>query len=320
MARLAQHRTREAFGAIVAIRFCRDTDRLSGPGQDDEWPFRYSADKASSILVAGKGKERATAPRPAAFSEEPLPIETHLRGGEGFLESRQGWKSYPLFKGSTPILAGMKSHVSVLSPGHCPHPPHCHLEEELLVVLDGEAEILIANSPDPSVAAVKRFGPGSFVYYPAYQHHTIRNVATAPVTYLMFKWQAAPFEVHEPLGTTLSGIGGRFAEAQAAPRKMRVLFEGPTSFLGKLHAHVTELQPGGGYGAHADKYDVAIIVFSGTSRLWEKLLVPAVRSITPPANSTAAECRSGQILVFEFHGPNAGRKRARRHAAEIPER
>ncbi len=189
------------------------------PDKIDEWPFRYSTEKPNSILVAGKGTERATAPRPAAFSEEPLPIETHLRGGEGFLESRQGWKSYPLFKGSTPILAGMKSHVSVLSPGHCPHPPHCHVEEELLVVLDGEAEILIATSPDPSDAAVKRFGPGSFVYYPAYQHHTIRNVATAPVTYLMFKWQAAPFEVHEPLGTTLSDIGGRFAEAQAGAAK-----------------------------------------------------------------------------------------------------
>src|SRR4029450_14038823 len=95
-------------------------------------PCCNSAERRSSILVAGEGKERATAPRPAAFAEEPLPIETQLRGGEGFLESRQGWKSYPLFKGSTPILAGMSAHVSVLSPGHCPHPPHCHIEEEIL--------------------------------------------------------------------------------------------------------------------------------------------------------------------------------------------
>ena len=83
--------------------------------------------------------------------------------------------------------------------------------------MDGEAEILIADSADPADAAVKRFGPGSIVYYPAYQHHTIRNVAAAPVTYLMFKWQAAPFEVREPLDTTLSDIGGRFA----TPRERR---------------------------------------------------------------------------------------------------
>jgi mannose-6-phosphate isomerase-like protein (cupin superfamily) len=315
------HNTGHARRSALLLQYATAGTPVALPDLDkiDAWPFRYSAEKASTILVAGKGKERAAAPRPAAFTEEPLPIETQLRGGEGFLESRQGWKSYPLFKGSTPILAGMKAHVSVLSPGHCPHPPHRHVEEELLVVLDGEAEILIANSPDPSDAAVKRFGPGSFVYYPAYQHHTIRNVATAPVTYLMFKWQAAPFEVLEPLGTTLSGIGERFAGSQAAPRKMRVLFEGPTSFLGKLHAHVTELQPGGGYDAHADKYDVAIIVFSGTVETLGKTLGPG-GSVYYAAGQRHGMRNVGKesakYLVFEFHGPNASRKAARRHAAE----
>jgi quercetin dioxygenase-like cupin family protein len=315
------HNTGHARRSALLLQYATAGTPVALPDLDkiDAWPFRYSAEKASTILVAGKGKERAAAPRPAAFTEEPLPIETQLRGGEGFLESRQGWKSYPLFKGSTPILAGMKAHVSVLSPGHCPHPPHRHVEEELLVVLDGEAEILIANSPDPSDAAVKRFGPGSFVYYPAYQHHTIRNVATAPVTYLMFKWQAAPFEVLEPLGTTLSGIGERFAGSQAAPRKMRVLFEGPTSFLGKLHAHVTELQPGGGYDAHADKYDVAIIVFSGTVETLGKTLGPG-GSVYYAAGQRHGMRNVGKeaakYLVFEFHGPNASRKAARRHAAD----
>jgi quercetin dioxygenase-like cupin family protein len=104
---------------------------------------------------------------------------------------------------------------------------------------------------------------------------------------------------------------------------MRVLFEGPTSFLGKLHAHVTELQPGGGYGAHADKYDVAIIVFSGTVETLGKTLGPG-GSIYYAAGELHGMRNVGKdaakYLVFEFHGPNAGRKRARRHAAESPER
>jgi mannose-6-phosphate isomerase-like protein (cupin superfamily) len=319
------HNTGRGRRSALLLQYASAGTTIAFPDLDkiDEWPFRYSAEEPSSILVSGKGTERSAAPRPAAFSEEPLPIETHLRGGEGFLESRQGWKSYPLFKGSTPILAGMKAHVSVLSPGHCPHPPHRHVEEELLVVLDGEAEILIANSPDPTDAAVKRFGPGSFVYYPAYQHHTIRNVSAAPVTYLMLKWQAAPLEVQEPLGTTLSGIGGRVAEVQAAPKIMRVLFEGPTAFLGKLHAHVTELMPGGGYRPHADKYDVAIIVFSGTVETLGSTL-GAGGSVYYAAGQRHGMRNVGKdaakYLVFEFHGANGGRKAARRQAVDGPRR
>jgi uncharacterized cupin superfamily protein len=302
--------TGNARRSALLLQFASAGTPIAFPDLDklDEWPFCFSAEKPKSILVAGKGKEKAGAPRPAGFSEPPLPIKTHLREGEGFVESRAGWKSYPLFKGSTPILTGMKAHVSVLSPGHCPHPPHCHLEEELLVVLDGEAEILIANSPDPSDATVKRFGPGSLVYHPAYQRHTIRNVAAAPVTYLMFKWQAAPLEVQEPLGTTLSDIGGRSAGAQGRPRTMRVLFEAPTSFLGKLHAHVTELQPGGGYPAHADRYDVAIIVFSGTVETLGRTLGPG-GSVYYAAGQNHGMQNVGQdpakYLVFEFHGPSA---------------
>ena len=33
-----------------------------------------------------------------------------------------------------------------LSPGHSPHPPHTHVEEEILIVLQGEADILIAEA------------------------------------------------------------------------------------------------------------------------------------------------------------------------------
>ena len=227
------HNTGPAKRSALILQYAAAGTPVVFPDLDklDRWPFCFSAERPSSLLVAGKGVESASMPRPAGFSEKPLPIDTYLRGGEGFLASSDGWKPYRLINGSTPILAGMKAHVSVLSPGHCPHPPHCHIQEELLVVLDGEAEILIADSPDPADAAVKRCGPGSFVYYPAYQHHTIRNVAAAPVTYLMFKWQAAPFEVREPLDTTLSDIGGRFAAPRGTPRTTRVLFEGPTAYL-----------------------------------------------------------------------------------------
>ena len=52
-------------------------------------------------------------------------------------------------------------------------------------MLNGEAEILIAKGADPDGARIKRLVAGSFVYYPAYQYHTIRNSSfDSPVTYL----------------------------------------------------------------------------------------------------------------------------------------
>src|SRR5204862_42584 len=42
-----------------------------------------------------------------------------------------------------------------------------------------------------------------------------------------------------------------------------VIFDRPTRYLRKLQGHVTVLEPGAGYDAHADAYDVAIVVLEG---------------------------------------------------------
>src|SRR5262249_20937784 len=127
------------------------------------------------------GAERVSASRgtirPAVMQVDDPMISTHVQTialplAEDPVEK---WLPYPLFAGQTPAHDHMACHVSVLSPGHCPHPPHEHVEEELLIILDGEAEILIADGPQPDGARVERLRAGSFVYYPAHQYHTIRN-------------------------------------------------------------------------------------------------------------------------------------------------
>jgi uncharacterized cupin superfamily protein len=273
-----------------------------------DWPFKFSAAPPKTLLICGKSDAKTIVPPPKAKPANRRPIGTKVHLGDGFHASDTGWKPYPLFRGSTRNVPDMGCHVSVLNPGHSPHPPHAHAQEELLVVLRGEPEILIAESADPAGARIERLLPGSFVYYPAYQYHTLRNSSKAPVTYLMFKWTADPVEADHRLGTTVADIGGIDAPPSSKPRSVRVLFEAPTAYLGKLQAHVTDLQPGGGYAPHADKHDVGILVFSGTVETVGQTVGPG-GSIFYAAGEPHGMRNVGdgpaRYLVFEFHRSKA---------------
>jgi len=269
-----------------------------------EWPFRSTSVEPPSIMVAGKSKSGNVVPPPSACPWAG-PVFSQVHVGSGFEEGSDGWTPYHLFQGTTPLLADMESHVSVLSPGYSPHAPHCHVQEELLIVLRGEAEILIGEGPDPNGAQVKRLRPGSFVYYPAYQYHTIRNTSASPVTYLMYKWQAAPAEVSHPMQTQTFDINGVSEPSPLQPMSISVLFEAPTAYLGKLQAHVTDLQVGAGYPAHIDEYDVAVVVLTGKVETLGTTLGPGGTVFYvagEPHGMRNVGDEPARYLVFEFHG------------------
>jgi quercetin dioxygenase-like cupin family protein len=192
-------------------------------------------------------------------------------------------------------------HISVLSPEHSPHSAaQTHLQEELLIILDGEAEVLVDGKN-----SYQRLGRGSFVHWPAYMPHTLRNVSCSPVTYAVLKWRAAPIEVGQPLRTATFHMGEPSGRSNSKPMAMRKLFESPTAMLDKLHCHVTELQPGAGYPPHADEHDVIIFMFSGKV---ETLGQTVTRNgvIYYSAGEVHGLQNVGDepahYLVFEFHG------------------
>lgn len=305
----ASHNVSSEVRVALLLQYAAADMPISSPDPNHlEWPFRYTDEELPRVLVSGRTETKTLPPPPAAPRRYEKPITTNVHFGEGFLPGKEGWKPYKLFRGPTPSIDFMKAHVSVLSPGYCPHPPHCHVEEELLIVLDGEAEIVLPDGPNVEGARVERLLPGGFGYYPAYRYHTIRNVSSAPVTYLMFKWQGPPVEVADPLQTVVRDIGGRTARPSEKPRSMEVLFQGPTAYLGKLHAHVTDLQPGAGYEPHADKYDVAILVFSGQVETLGQTVGPGA-SIWYSAGQLHGMRNVGseraRYLVLEFHGAKA---------------
>jgi len=269
-----------------------------------EWPFRFKYSRVPVLLVSGSDSTRANyivpppAPAVTALTSQFHPLELPLLG-----DRVKRWCPHHLFAGATTNVSHISTHTSVLSPGHSPHAPHAHHEEEILIVLDGEAELVIAQSESGLDARRERLGAGSFVYYPAFQFHTVRNATATPITYLMFKWTGPPRETEAPLDTRLSRMED-IPQIANAPFATQLVFEGPTHYLAKLHVHLTDLQPGAGYASHSDAHDVAIVLLSGSVETMDRQIerhgvvyFPAheMHDMKNPGRDTA------RYLVFELH-------------------
>lgn len=285
-------------------------------GHEYNWPFQLDEENLPPVIaVSGKphpGRNRIVEPprrtkrRGEAVRSERHPIRLPLE-----LEPGKDWSPHRLLHGPTPNVPAQHAHVSILAPGQCPHPPHVHLDEEILIVLDGDGEILVGKGEDRENVEVVPMRPGSFAYYPSYQAHTIRNVGTGPLHYLMFRWSGEPWEVKGALPLTIHHT----ADAEAAFRRgsmsyaVKRLMQGPTNFLGRLHMHLSVMEPGGGYKPHRDRHDVAIILMSGRLEADGKgvepfdMLYHAAGERHGLRNAADAPAR---YLVFEFERPGGG--------------
>ena len=214
---------------------------------------------------------------------------------------QQRWKPFPIFNGYTADLQHITCHVSALAPGHQPHPPHTHREEEILMIMHGAADVIL---PSLGKNHRVRLQAGEFVYYPAHFLHTIEGVSAEGCNYLMLKWyndvptpqNTLPY--YQYLNSDKKGGNGK-------PIEYGVLFEGATASLRKLQAHITRLAPGAHYAPHIDPYDVAIIVLEGqVETLGES--VQAGQVIFYPAGQPHGMANKtkqpASYVVFEFHG------------------
>lgn len=227
-------------------------------------------------------------------------------------QDETGYKAHSIFHGPTPNLLHLGCHVSVLDPGNSPHEPHLHPEEEVLVVLDGGADLVLVD--EESGERVERARPGGLSYYSGQQRHTIRGAGDGPVTYVMFRWRGDPRDKGGLLQSALHIDGSQEAferletASQVSGMQTEVVFEGPTRYLQKLHCHVTKLEPGAGYDAHADPYDVGIVALSGTlETLGRRVEAPAVVFYSggePHGMRNVGETPAGYV-VFEFHREDA---------------
>ncbi|MGH7801499.1 MAG: phytanoyl-CoA dioxygenase family protein [Thermodesulfobacteriota bacterium] len=275
------------------------------------WPFhQLNLPKPPCILIRGSSETSfirfVSAPVVAGSGWMPqltsrvYPLKLPLPPDE-----ESGWKPYPIFYGSTGNLRSLSCHASVLTQNSCPHPPHAHDEEEILMLLAGEAALLIQNENSPEEIHRRHLKPGQFVYYPAHFSHTLQTTSREPANYLMFKWEGDKTNSDSKLTfgqfdmfdrTDDSAIEEGFCPS--------LVFEGPTAYLRKLHCHTSTLTPGAGYDPHIDAYDVAIVVFEGEVETLGELVGPH-GVIFYPGGEPHGMYNPGNVVakyvVFEFH-------------------
>ncbi|MGZ4928761.1 MAG: cupin domain-containing protein [Halobacteriota archaeon] len=216
----------------------------------------------------------------------------------------ENWKPYSVFNGRAANLQDLSCHTSVLAGGCSPHPPHEHVEEEILIVLSGEINIILKDPDKPSHDIQKRLRKGKLAYYPAHFAHTLENTTRKPANYLMFKWRGASpssdnilnFGCFDALPIQNAVRGGQGFSPQ-------LLFEGATQYLKILHCHTTVLEPGAGYLPHPDPYDVAILMLDGeVQTLGQQVRAPAVifYEAGSPHGMHNPTGTAARYLVFEF--------------------
>ena len=72
----------------------------------------------------------------------------------------------------------LQMHVSVISPGTRAHPPHKHIEEEIMYVLEGEGTMIMEEERIP-------VGPDAAVFLPSWVFHGIENTGDQMLRYMV---------------------------------------------------------------------------------------------------------------------------------------
>lgn len=86
-----------------------------------------------------------------------------------------------LFRQPTATLDELEMHITTLNPGTTSHPPHTHVNEELVIIREGTVEVFNGGK-------WVRLGPGSVIFNASNDPHALRNVGTTPTTYHVINW------------------------------------------------------------------------------------------------------------------------------------
>jgi (S)-ureidoglycine aminohydrolase len=97
-------------------------------------------------------------------------FKPHNRGGVRQLFDRQ-----------TAMMNRFDIHITTLNPGLKSHDPHTHINEEIILMVEGIGEMFIGDGP-------QRINTGDVCYLGSTVLHNITNISSTPITYFAIQW------------------------------------------------------------------------------------------------------------------------------------
>lgn len=83
-----------------------------------------------------------------------------------------------VLEGATHAGVPIELHITELAPGEAPHPPHHHVHEEMILMLEGTVEVTIVDRH-------ATLGPGSSAFVASNEQHGWRNVGNSAARYFV---------------------------------------------------------------------------------------------------------------------------------------
>lgn len=164
------------------------TDTRAGPGSlfffasNNSHALRNDGDKPATYFVfnfatavTAKLQGHAAEPTPegnlgaSIFDWEKLGVKPTITG-----ERRD------IFDRPTATMLNLECHVTTLKAGAAPHAPHHHGEEEIILIKDGQLEVMLNGH-------TQQAGPGSIVFISANDEHGWKNKGTSAATYYVLR-------------------------------------------------------------------------------------------------------------------------------------
>ena len=87
-----------------------------------------------------------------------------------------------IFRAPSVTLDELEYHITTLNPNQSPHPPHQHVNEEVIIVKEGAVEAFVNGAWTPVTT-------GSLIFFASNVPHTVRNVGAVAATYHVVNWK-----------------------------------------------------------------------------------------------------------------------------------
>lgn len=159
-----------------------DKSQVLGPGSV---AFAIPQDE---IAVENVGSGKATY-YVLRFTSDSADYQRAVKAGGSFMmnwnditfraHDKGGVRQY--FDRPTAMLKRFDIHVTTLNAGLKSHDPHTHKVEEIVLMIEGDAEMQIADS-------FKKASTGDLIYLESNVPHAIKNIDTKPCMYYAIQW------------------------------------------------------------------------------------------------------------------------------------